>query len=149
MQSLYIVYDPLTKKIIRNVTEPPTLADGEAMQETTRETHREDIGRIQNGPGAGDLATVETADAARAAAIEFFDWFHGPSHGAKQADMLPTPCSPTGANPPTHFFCWWRAPKEEIDAGIKYAADHGKPNTIQHAATKEEFLERFGLKVIK
>ena len=145
----FIVYDKQTHRILRNTTEPPILAEGEAVFGSTPETHREDMARIRDGgPGAGDLSPVDQVEEARAAAIEFFDWYT-PGHTHKAADMLPTPCSPTGKNPPSHYFCWWRAPREELDAGIAYAKQHGKPNIIEYANSKEEFLTRHGLRVIE
>jgi hypothetical protein len=96
---------------------------------------------------AGDLATAENAPAARKAAIAFFDETQ-PGHTEKEAEMLPVPCSPTGAAPATHYFCWWKAKRSMIEAGIEYATRHGHPNIIEFADSPAEFLARHQLKVI-
>lgn len=146
---MWIVYEKTTKRIIRNVTEKPQLAANEAALETTPDRHRKDMATVREPlVSAGDLATAETVEEARAAAIEFFDWY-SPGHHELRDKMLPTPCSPTGQLPATHFLCWFRGTPAFVQACIDYAAKHKKPNVIQRADSPEQFLDRFGLKVIR
>jgi hypothetical protein len=146
---MWIVFDKQTKRILRNVEETPVLASNEAALETTPENHRADMATIRPElVSAGDLAPVEKVHEARAAAIEFFDWY-SPGHSEKPEKMLPTPCSPTGTGEPTHYLCWFKGTDEFVQACIDYADRCAKPNIIQRAASVEEFLDRFGLKVIQ
>jgi hypothetical protein len=146
---MWIVYDKTTKRIIRNVEQAPELADNEAALETTPENHRADMAALRpEVVTAGDLATAETVDEARRAAIEFFDWY-SPGHHELEEKMLPTPCSPSGEAPATHFLCWFKGTPEFVQACVDFAKAHDKPNVIDFAESPEEFLNRFGLKVIR
>jgi hypothetical protein len=97
---------------------------------------------------AGHIVPSNYIDIQREMVINFFDEY-SPGHQHQAKDMLPHPLSPTGENPPTHFYCWIRETATFIKACIAYVAKHKLPNVIEFADSEEAFLARQGLKKIK
>jgi len=100
---------------------------------------------------AASLTPAANREWAMAESIRFFDQCQ-PGHAEQLQKMLPTPCSPSGTGPATHFLCWWRAKLSLIEAAIRWCQSQTDPryktHIVERAASREAFLASRGLKVI-